>query len=42
MGGGKATFAVAPVPAPKAFAKKIEFGEVTRVDGRSIDVDAGP
>jgi hypothetical protein len=27
---------------PKAFADKIDFGKVTRVDGGSIDVEAGP
>ena len=41
-GGGKATFTVAPVSDPKAFADKIDFGKVTRVEGRSIDVEVGP
>jgi hypothetical protein len=41
-GGGKATLTVAPVSDPKAFADMIEFGKVTRFEGRSIDVDDGP
>ena len=41
-GGGTATFVAAPVADARAFAEKLDFGRVTRVEGRSIDVDAGP
>lgn len=37
---GKTIFSVCPVTDPKAFADKIDFGKVTNVEGRSIDVDA--
>ena len=40
--GGETIFRVCPVTDPKAFADKIEFGKVTRVEGRSIDVEVGP
>ena len=40
--GGKTTFIAAPVADPQAFADKIDFGKVSRVEGRSIEVDAGP
>lgn len=40
--GGKTTFVVAPIADPQAFADKIDFGKVTRVDGRSIEVEARP
>jgi hypothetical protein len=40
--GDKTIFTVSPVSDPKAFADKIEFGKVSRIEGRSIDVEAGP
>ena len=40
--GDKTIFRVCPIADPKAFADKIDFGKVTRVEDRSIDVEAGP
>ena len=40
--GDKTIFRVCPISDPKAFADKIDFGKVTRVEDRSIDVEAGP
>jgi hypothetical protein len=41
-GGGRMSVTVAPVADPRAFADKLTFGKVTRVEGRIIDVAAGP
>ena len=41
-GGGKVTFKAGPVKDPRAFAEKIDFGRVRRIEGRSIEVQASP
>jgi HEAT repeat protein len=38
--GDTITYTVAPVSDPKVFADRIDFGQVTRIDGRTIDVVA--
>lgn len=38
----KTIFRVGPVIDPKAFADKIDFGKVTRVEGQTIDVEVAP
>jgi hypothetical protein len=38
---GNTIFTVCPISDPVAFSDKIDFGKVTRVDGRSIEVEAG-
>jgi hypothetical protein len=40
--GDSTMFTVGPVTDVKSFADKIDFGKVTRVEGRSIDVEPGP
>ncbi len=40
--GDKTIFQVGPVTDPRAIADKIDFAKVTRVEGRTIDVEAGP
>jgi hypothetical protein len=40
--GEKTIFTVSPVADPKAFADKIDFGKVTQVENRTIDVEIGP
>jgi hypothetical protein len=38
----KTIFTVTPVTDPRAFADQIDFGKVTHIDGREIDVEANP
>ena len=40
--GDKTIFRVGPVTDPRAIADKIDFGKVTSVEGRTIDVEAAP
>ena len=40
--GEKTIFTVSPVADPTAFADKIDFGKVTQVEDRTIDVEIGP
>ena len=40
--GTTSRYTVAPIRDPQAFADRIEFGTVRRVDGRLIEVDARP
>ena len=40
--GDRTIFQVGPVSDPKALADQIDFGKVTRVEGRSIDIEASP
>jgi hypothetical protein len=40
--GDSTIFTVGPVTDVKSFTGKIDFGKVTRFEGRSIDVDLGP
>jgi hypothetical protein len=42
MSGGVMQIALAPVGDPQAFANKIDFGTVTRIDGRVVYVTARP